>query len=72
MENDHDILIELRADVKSLSIDMATIKNDNRAVLKDHETRLRFLERYVWIAMGMVGTIEAIIGWYLIVHYNNR
>lgn len=72
MENDHDILIELRADVKSLAADMTSIKDDNRSVLKDHEGRIRFIERYVWMAMGVIGAVEMIIGWYLIIHFNNR
>ncbi|MDE2098526.1 MAG: hypothetical protein KGL39_14830 [Patescibacteria group bacterium] len=65
MESDHDILIELRAEVKGMKEAIIKSNDTTRLTLLDHEDRLRFLERYAWLAIGAVGIIEAIIAIYL-------
>jgi hypothetical protein len=65
---DHDLLIELRtemqgvrSDIKELRDGTATrlsILENDRVTQKefaDHETRLRFIEKYVWMALGIIG-----------------
>ena len=48
MQTTHQILSEIRLDLKSLT-----------AIVPDHETRLRALERKLWIATGATATITA-------------
>jgi len=42
--NDHDLLIELRADVKALRGELAEMKDGLKTTVQDHETRIRALE----------------------------
>lgn len=57
-ESDHDILLELRGDVKSLL-----------NISPDHEMRLRFLERWAWMAIGAIGIIDVMLG-LIIIYYH--
>lgn len=43
-ENDHDILIEVRTELKALRYDVNEIKDDTKLNISDHETRIRLLE----------------------------
>ena len=42
--NDHDLLIELRTDMKNVIRDIKEIKEDTKSTLMDHEGRLRNIE----------------------------
>jgi hypothetical protein len=42
--SDHDILIELRTEVKELRSDVTEIKDTTKLTLSDHESRIRTLE----------------------------
>jgi hypothetical protein len=51
--NDHDILITLVAEVKGLREDIKEIKDGTTLKISDHETRLRRLEWFGAIAVGL-------------------
>jgi hypothetical protein len=67
-ESDHDILIELRSDVKALKDVVGEMRDNTKITLLDHEIRIRFLERYAWLAIGAVGVAEIIIALYIAHH----
>jgi hypothetical protein len=56
--NDHDILIELRSDMKALRLEVQDIRDNTKETLRDHEIRIRFIEHYAWIAIGAVGLVQ--------------
>jgi len=68
-QNDHDILIELKSDVKALRAEVKEINDNTKTTLTDHEARLRFMERWVWMAIGALGIAETIITFYIAIHY---
>ena len=70
-QNDHDLIIELRADVKALRGDVKELKEGTAARLKalevdhvsrrdhhDHEVRIRRLESRVWMAIGGLALLQ--------------
>ena len=75
--SDHDLLIKINTTVDDLKISVKQLtERDGFYVLKedynvfltaqiktndDRETRLRFLERYVWIGIALVGVIEPVL-----------
>ena len=48
--SDHDLLVEIHSDVKNMS---KTVGN--------HERRIRTLERWMWMGLGVVGFLEVIL-----------
>lgn len=86
--NDHDLLIEIKTELKLFREESRAINNDTKERLvilgenklekesfttflvgdkttkDDHETRLRFLERYAWLAIGAIGLIELGLAYY--------
>ena len=73
LQQDHDLLIELRTemrgvreDIRSLSDGTATrlssleVDHVTRIERNDLEVRLRFVEKYVWGAIGIIGLINLI------------
>ncbi len=65
---DHDLLIELRTEMRGLRDEVRGLNNGNAEKILDHEKRLRALEKYVWGAIGAIGIIEVIIGIYVAFH----
>lgn len=76
--NDHDLLIELRTEMRGMRADIKDIKEgttarltalennkmdktDSDKVSEDFETRLRFIERYVWGAIAVLGAAEILV-----------
>ncbi len=41
---DHDLILEMRGDMKLLQADVREIKDNQKTQLSDHETRIRNLE----------------------------
>lgn len=94
--SDHDLLIEIKTELKLFREESRSINNDTKERLvilgenklekevfstfligdgkikSDHESRLRFLERYAWLAIGAIGVLEIIIGWWLLIHTGNH
>jgi hypothetical protein len=70
---DHDLLIELKTEVRALRGDIKELKDGTAQQLsnlkddhvtrkehEDHETRIRFVEKYVWGAIAIIGLINLI------------
>jgi hypothetical protein len=64
--NDHDLLIRLDEKVDGLSKKLDDHFDNTEAQVQDHEKRLRFIERYVWGAVGIIGLVNLIGFAYLI------
>lgn len=56
--NDHDLLITLIGEVKGLREEVGKMSTDTKDKLKDHEDRLRAIERYVWGAIAVLGALQ--------------
>lgn len=71
-------VIEIKGDVKDIKqlyvthAEFATYRKEVDAVQKDHESRIRTSEMWYRYGIAAVVIINAIIGWYLIIHYNNH
>lgn len=61
-QNDHDILIELRTEMKGMRGDLKDMKNGTEKMLSDHEGRLRSLEKSADILTGKIVIISAFAG----------
>lgn len=70
---DHDLLIELRTEMRGVRADIKTLTEGtakrlsdlennhvSRTEYEDHEKRMRFLERYAWGAIAIIGLINLI------------
>lgn len=51
--DDHDLLIELRTTQRNISEQMEKLISQVNETVKDHERRIRVLERVVFYAAGM-------------------
>lgn len=73
-QNDRDLLIELKTQMAGVRDDIKDLKDNSSArianieqnsvskiVVDDHETRLRFLEKYTWITIGALTIINLAI-----------
>lgn len=58
-----DLLVELRTEVRNIRADILDLKTGTSTQLLDHETRLRMIERRVWVASGMAAILGATGGW---------
>ena len=71
--DDHDLLIELRTEMRGVREDiqnltngtttrLSSLENDHvsRKERDDLENRMRFVEKYVWGAIGIIGLINLI------------
>jgi hypothetical protein len=78
---DHDLLIELRTEMRGVREDiqkltdgtakrLADLEGDHvtREEKGDLETRLRFVEKYVWGAIAIIGLLNLIGFGYIITH----
>ena len=81
---DHDLLIRLDQKVDSMTnaiqrIEdntvnrLLTLENDHvtRKEYDDHETRMRFVEKYVWGAVAIIGLINLIGFGYVLTHFHH-
>lgn len=59
---DHDNLTELKVLMKGLKDDIRELKDSIKTTEKDHEYRIRSLERRSWIIVGGSGMLGAIAG----------
>ena len=60
--SDHDLLLELKGDVKALIADVKEIKDNTKSTLTDHETRIRGLEKQNQSFFGGLKAIHISIG----------
>lgn len=63
-QNDHDLLVSLSTEMRLLREDIKEMKSGNSLTLQDHENRLRFIERYMWMALGVLAVGEVAIKFY--------
>lgn len=64
-QNDHDLLIELRTEMRGLRTDIKELKEATTDRSEDHETRIRALEQQRWLFAGGI-TVAALIAPYVI------
>lgn len=57
-QTDHDLLIRMDENLRNLRSDMSTLTGDTTKTLDDHETRLRRMEKYVWLAIGALTFLQ--------------
>lgn len=57
-KSDHDLLIELKAEVRSLREAIQSLTNTHQATIKDHEDRLRRLETWGAMAIGALALLQ--------------
>lgn len=57
-QNDHDLLIELRTEMRGIRIDIVNLSNGISARVNDHESRIREIEKINENLMGkmVIGT----------------
>jgi hypothetical protein len=59
--NDHDLLIRLDEKVSGLITEVKKLTEIQNKRLDDHETRIRRLEKWVWIAIGGLTVIQIVV-----------
>jgi hypothetical protein len=76
-QEDRDLLIELRTQMSGVRDDIKDLKDGfssrlsnleqnmvSKIVVEDHETRLRFIERYVWGALAVVAVLMFLLNYF--------
>jgi hypothetical protein len=61
INNDHDLLIELKTEMKNIKEVLIDIKNGTVTIQTDHENRLRKLEKSQDILLGKIVGSSAVI-----------
>lgn len=56
--NDHDLLVTMHEQIKGIKDDIKDLKDGTSSQLTDHETRLRRLELWGAIALGVSYALE--------------
>jgi hypothetical protein len=60
-QNDHDLLIELRTEMRGLRGDIKEMKDATTDRSDDHETRLRALEQQRWTMAGAITVVATLV-----------
>jgi hypothetical protein len=65
---------EIKAAIKDMGSTFVTESTHSEvvSVQKDHEDRIRSIEKYVWIAIGALYILNAVVGFYLIIKSNQH
>lgn len=58
---DRDLLIELKTEMGAVKEAIKELADNTKITIADHESRLRFIERYMWLAIGALGIVQVII-----------
>ena len=66
-QNDHDLLIELRTEMRGLRDDFQKMNDGGQKIIADHEARIRIIEKYMWLAVGGLYIINTVLGIYLLI-----
>jgi hypothetical protein len=72
LQSDHDILIELRGDMRALKEEFQKMQDLGTKKVDDHETRIRFIERWMWGAIGVIAVSQVVVGFYILIHYGAK
>lgn len=59
-QTDHDLLIRVDENLRNLRLDFQTLTGDTTKKIDDHESRIRFIEKYVWAVVGLLGAIQVV------------
>ena len=64
-KNDHDILIELKSDLKNFKEELREKLEDLKSTIKDkvddHEERIRLLEQFHWKEVGAATALSFVL-----------
>jgi hypothetical protein len=66
--SDHDALITLIGEVRALRDDVKSLRDNYKEQLADHETRLRFLEKWAWGAIAVLAAFQFLVIAYVQYH----
>ncbi len=58
---DHDLLTKLDVKVDALKEDIRILNDGTSSKISDHELRIRLLEKYVWLAIGMLAVLQIVL-----------
>lgn len=64
--SDHDLLIQLGEQIKQVRIDIKDLGDGTAAKVNDHESRIRRLEMWGFMAIGALAFIQLVIGYFSI------
>lgn len=62
-QSDHDVLIELRTEMRLLRGDIKEMKDASTISVTDHEQRIRNLEKNLWRFSGGVLVLSTLVGY---------
>lgn len=65
---DRDLLIELRTEMVSVKEAINNLNDTTKVTIADHEIRIRFIERYMWLAIGALAILEFALQIYTTYH----
>jgi hypothetical protein len=60
---DHDLLIQLGVQIKQVRVDIKDLADGTSLKVSDHESRIRRLEMWGFMAIGALAFIELVIGY---------
>lgn len=61
MNTDHDILIEIKNDVKHLVDKVSQHTDDDKTSFQKHNDAISFLQKVVWGGLGAVALLQVIL-----------
>lgn len=61
-ESDHDLLIEIRSDLKNLLKAYGDHVKEDKEEFEQIDERVNFLENRYWLGVGVIIAIEIVIG----------
>lgn len=62
---DHDLLIELRTEVRGMRGDIKDLSDNSTLKIADHEVRLRRVEQWGAIAIGGLAVLEIVFKFFI-------
>lgn len=72
IQSDHDLLVELRTEMRGMRNDIKELKEGTTEKLADHEMRIRANERKIWVGSAvatLVGTGLSYLMEFIIFHH---
>ena len=63
-QSDHDLLIELRTEMRGIKDEIRKLNDGNTERIEDHENRIRSIEKWVWLAIGGLAVIQVVVSIY--------
>lgn len=63
-QQDRELLVRLDEKVVKLGDEMKDLKDGTKETVSDHERRIRFIERYMWLALGSITLISFALNYF--------